>query len=66
MDVENPMNSDIPVATLVRLEVVGEPIDEPKTLQICASKICNVIKIIASSILIISAVGGILLYVFWI
>lgn len=63
MDVENPMQIDIPVATLVRLEVIGEPFEEPKTIHICAEKICNCLKILCSALVIICVMGGILLYV---
>ena len=66
MDIENPMQTDIPVATLVALEVIGEQIEEPKSLNACAAKICNGIKIFAFALVAISVVGGILVYVLYI
>ena len=67
-DCENPLHSgNIPVATLVVIEVDGEPIPEPKARSVydtCLTAL-EYIQLCGAVLLLIGIFGGIILFMIW-
>jgi len=66
MDVENPLHTeDLPVATLVKLEVIGKPIVQKIQWQYWFEKIWDWVNIIGAVLLLLGMLAGLLYMLVW-
>jgi hypothetical protein len=67
-NVENPLHTDnIPVAKLVQIEVEGQPVLEPKIINVykTCEKVWDYIQISAAVLMLIGLFGGFILFAIW-
>ena len=66
MDVENPLHTeDLPVATLVKLEVMGKPIIQRIQWKYWFEQILDCVSIIGSVLFLLGMLGGLLYMLIW-
>jgi len=68
--IENPLHvvDNIPIAHLIRVEVEGRAILDPKSMPIynCLMKTWDCIQICTASTLLIALLGGVLTFMIWV
>jgi hypothetical protein len=66
MDVENPLHQDnLPVATLVKVEVMGKPIIQRIQWQYWFEQIWDCVSLIGAILLLLGILGGLLYMLIW-
>lgn len=66
MDIENPLHvENIPVATLVKVEVIGKPIIQRIQWEYWFERIWDGLSLIASVLLLLGMFGGLLYMLVW-